>query len=299
MTKTQNQLKGSLSISLSALFFASYGIWSRLMAGFFGEFNQAWIRGVILVLILTIIGLTSHQFKKITKKDWRWFLLIAFSGGLNQAPYYYAFEKLEIGIATMLFYASLTVGGFIFGKLAFKEKMTPLKIVSLILAMIGMALIYGIKINGGFLPLGMAILAGLMGSAEMVFSKKVSSRYSTIQTIAFIFATMLVANFLISLFLGEPLPVFTLNSAWWGQLGYTLSMLGGMYAGVVGFKHLEASVGSLIGLLEIVFAVLFGLIFFHEILSIGIIVGGGLTLLAAALPDVGEIIKRKRKNYSL
>lgn len=291
MKRTKEQNTGALFIVLSALFFGSYGIWSKLMAGFFGEFNQAGIRGLLISIILVIIGVLGKKFKKIDKKDLLWFLLISLAGGLNQAPYFYAFEKLEVGTATMLFYASLTIGDFIWGKLFFKEKMTPIKIGSLILAMIGMGFIYGIKLSGGIPPLFMAILAGLMGATEVVFTKKISSKYSTIQILIFIFGTMFICNTFISLFLGETIPVLTLNKAWLGQLGYTLSMLGALYSVVIGFKYLEASIAALIGLLEIVFATIFGVFFFKEILSFGILSGGGLILLSAALPEINSLKK--------
>ena len=45
MTSTS---KGSLYITISALFYASYGLWSRLMNHSFGEFNGG-LRGSILL----------------------------------------------------------------------------------------------------------------------------------------------------------------------------------------------------------------------------------------------------------
>ena len=292
MKRTQAQVKGTAFVAVSALFFASYGIWSKLMTGFFAEFNQAWIRALLILTILLPIGILKKKFKKIAKADLIWFILVSLSGGLNQAPYYYAFEQLEVGVATTLFYASLTIGGLLFGKLFFKEKITPIKIASLIMALIGMGLVYGLKISGGILPLALAILAGLMGSAEVVLSKKISNKYPTIQVLSFTFATMLLCNLLISTLLREPLPSLTLNQAWLGQLGYSTSMLIAFSAVVIGLKYIEASVGALVGLLEIVFATLFGVIFFQEVLSMGILAGSGSILLAAALPELWALKKR-------
>lgn len=263
------------------------------MGSNFGDFGQAWTRGLIVSGILIVIGLVTRQFKRIHKRDYVWFLVISLGGGLNQAPYYYAFQKLEIGVATMLLYASLTIGGFLFGASFFKEKITRTKIIALCLSLLGMGLIYGIKLDGGWLPMSMAILAGLMGSAEVVFSKKISSHYSTLQVITSIFLVMFVSNALIALLVGENPPVLALNSAWFGQFGYILSTLAAMYTVVVGFKYLEPSVGAIIGLLEIVFAVIFGIIFLQEKLSLGIIAGGLCILLASGAPNIEEQIERK------
>jgi len=98
---------GSIYIALSALVYASYGIWSRLMTGYFGEFNQAWIRAAVLLLFLMPFGLIAKKFKKIEKRDIKWFLIISLAGGLNQAPYFFGFQYLNVGTAALLFYTML------------------------------------------------------------------------------------------------------------------------------------------------------------------------------------------------
>ncbi len=289
-----NQLRGSFWIIVSALFFATYGVWSKMMTGVFQEFNQAWIRGFIVSFVLLTIGFTTKKFKRIAKKDAPWFVLISLAGGLNQAPYYFAFQKLEIGTATFLFYASLTIGGFIFGKLFFQETVTFIKKASLFLAFLGMGLIYGIKLSGGLLPLSLAALAGLMGSAEVVFSKKISDTYSTVQILSVIFITMTISNICISFLVGEPLfPPLIWNAAWIGEICYSFSIMAAMYTVVVGFKYVQPSIGSLLGLFEIIFAIALGLLLFNEVLSFGIVLGGLLITVAAAAPELIPFVKKK------
>ena len=63
--KNKQFIKGTSFISLSALFFASYGIWSKFMSHSFGEFNQAWTRALIVLCLLIPFGLLTKKFKKI------------------------------------------------------------------------------------------------------------------------------------------------------------------------------------------------------------------------------------------
>ena len=128
-----NKIKGPLLITISAFFYASYGIWSRLMMDSFQEFNQAWIRGLLLIFILIPFGIWQKKFKKIAKRDIKWFIVIALSGGLNQAPYFYGFKHLPVGTATLLFYTMLTIGAYLIGKFFFKEKIAWIKYFSLFL----------------------------------------------------------------------------------------------------------------------------------------------------------------------
>ena len=293
MQTMKNKIKASALIAVSAFFYASYGIWSRLMSGAFSEFNQAWIRGLLLLSILIPFGLWQKKFNKIEKSDRKWFLIIALAGGLNQAPYFYGFEHLPVGTATLLFYSMLTIGAYVIGKIFFKEKITLIKYLSLALAILGLCIIYSFSLNSSqFIPAILVMMAGLMGASVVVFSKKLSSNYSETQILTNTFGAMFIVNLFFSLLLKEGLPDLTNTQPILGQLGYTGAMLIANAAVVAGFKGLEPSLGAMIGLLEIVFAIIFGLLLFGETLSPGIVVGIILMLIAILLPDLWTLKKR-------
>jgi drug/metabolite transporter (DMT)-like permease len=90
-------------------------------------------------------------------------------------------------------------------------------------------------------------------------------------------------------------PTFSIE--WGAMAAYAVAGLFGFWLVIEGFKRVDASIGSLIGLLEIIFAVALGVIFFHETLRISVIIGGALILLAAMLPDAIDVLRhhyRKR-----
>jgi drug/metabolite transporter (DMT)-like permease len=62
---------------------------------------------------------------------------------------------------------------------------------------------------------------------------------------------------------------------------------------IVGFRFVDASIGSLIGLMEVVFSVVFGAIIFHEVLSWSTYVGGVLIIAAAMLPDLINVVRHE------
>jgi len=285
---SDKRMQGILWITASAVCFGSYGIWSKLMMGSFGEFSQGWIRGFLLILVLIPIGIYKKSYKKILYKDLIWFALISL-GAMNQAPYFFAFSSLTIGTATLLFYASLTIGGYAVGKIIFYETMTWQKILAFFCAIAGMYVLFEFTINRyEYLAGGAAILAGLMGGVEVTITKKVSNRYSNIQILTILFAVMFLGNIPFGIFHHETIPAISMTIPWLAQLGYTIAMLGAMYAVVKGFKYLEASIGSLIGLSEILFAALFGVIFFGESITISLLVGGVIILFAAVVPYIGR-----------
>lgn len=267
------------------------------MGSAFGEFSQAWTRGLFLLVLILGLNFKFHFLKPIKRQDWPWFLVIALAGGLNQAPYYYGFQHLQIGTATLLFYASLVIGGYLLGKFCLQEKIDSIKLFSLIISIAGMALIYRFSLNANqVLPAILTCLAGILGSATVVLTKKLSSNYPEFQIMIGYFSLQILINVPAALLTNEVLPSFTLTGPWLAQLAYAFSMLLANFAVIEGFKHLEGSIGSLIGMAEILFGVLFGWYFFREILSASTFIGGGLIVLAAAFPSIVSIIQAK--NYS-
>jgi drug/metabolite transporter (DMT)-like permease len=282
----KGQTRGTVFILMSAFFYGTYGVWSHLMSSSFGVFSQAWTRGLALLLGTLILNFFFKFLKPIAKKDYFWFLVIGFMG-LNQAPYFYGFKYLDVGTATLLFYSALLVGGYLIGKFSFNEKITRTKLLSLALAILGIMTVYRLVINPSqFLAAGLTIIAGLMGAAGVTFSKKLSQNYPEIQIMTSYFVSITVVNFIVALLLNDSLPKLSFSVGWMAQFGYITAFLVANLAVIEGFKHLDPSVGSLIGLAEIIFGILFGVIFFREAIGVGMIVGSILIIIAAMLPNI-------------
>ncbi len=290
-------MKGASLITISAVFFATYGIWSKLMIGTFGEFNQAVIKAIILLSFIVPYAVIKKSFKKIKKQDFKWFLIIAAVGGLNQAPYYFGFEHLTVGTAALLFYTGLTLGAYILGAVFFKEEINLQKKAAFMIAFMGLCVIYKFQLQSGqLLAAGFAFIAGIMGSVAVVFSKKLSGEYSEIQIVTGYLVAMIIFNPILSLLYGEPIPSMVNVIPWLAQLGYAGSFLIANLAVVSGFKYLDPSVGALIGLLEVVFAAILGIIIFKESITMQFILGSGLILIAIALHDLVELAKHAGRN---
>ncbi len=286
------QMIGTVYILISALFYGSYGIWSRMMGGYFGEFSQAWTRGLVLLVFVLIYGLSNKIFRKIASQDWKWFGIIALCGGLNQAPYYFGFQGLGLGTGTVVFYAALLIGGYLIGLVFFKEKMGMTKIISLLLAVAGILTIYRLSLRVDQVVSALVMVtAALMGSVAAVLPKKLSGNYHELQIMMGYFFVMVVANGLLAWIFGETLPIGSIAKPWLGQLGYIFAMLLANMAVIEGFRHVEASVGSLVGLAEIILGVVFGYLFFAEPIRPSTLFGGFLILLAASLPSLVELAK--------
>ncbi|PIS09707.1 hypothetical protein COT75_00775 [Candidatus Beckwithbacteria bacterium CG10_big_fil_rev_8_21_14_0_10_34_10] len=292
----KNSTKGALIVALSALFFGSYGIWAKLIGIQIDNFFQVYVRSLIILLILVPLGIITHSIKKIDKKDWKWILIYTFAGSLTVAPIFYAFNKIGIGSATLLFYASFTIISFILGFILFGEKITIDKIVGLILALIGLYLIFNLSFQQNSLLAALAaILAGSAAGFEIVFTKKISHKYSALQLNLFVWLVIFIFHLIGSLLIEEKQLLPELSIAWFGVFAYAIASLSAFSLVVIGYRYVQPGIGALTGLLEIIFGIIFGIIFFSEILTSQIVLGGTLIFIAAALPNFVSLVRKDNK----
>ena len=286
--------KGTILIILSSLFFASYGIWIRLINGGFDIFFQGWTRGLIIVIALLPFLVYKKYIVKIEKQDRPWFFLYLFASAFTTAPLFYAVTHMDIGAATLLFFVSMLLTMYTLGYVLYEEKINITKIICLMLAITGMFLVFSFSLEKfSLLAIFSAILNGVASGSEISLSKKLTGHYSAWYITWTSWVVIFVTSGLLSIFLHERIiaPSFSIIWLWHGL--FTISSVLAFWMVVEGFKYVKPAVGGLLGLLEIVFSVSFGVYIFHENISIKLIIGCTLIILSAALPHIQEILKSK------
>jgi drug/metabolite transporter (DMT)-like permease len=294
-------LKSYLMILISAVGFGSYGIWSRLMGQEFGIFFQAWVRSGLILIFLIPIGLITKSFKKVERADIKWLLASVLFGAATQAPLYYAYNHMDIGTTTLIFYSMYLITSYIVGTFFLREKIGYLKIISLLLAFMGLAMIFGFSLmKFSILALILALINGIASGGEVSFTKKSTDKYSSIQISVYVWLGIFLTHLPISLIIGEKqIPFNILNGTWLAMLAYALVGLTAFWLVIEGYRRVDASIGGLIGLMEIIFGVVFGILFFHERLTVLIVTGGLLIIFAAMLPDLVNIIRSRKSVIGL
>ena len=159
----------------SAFFYASYGIFSKIIAGSFVPFTQAWTRGIITLLCFLGFGLYKKLFVKVKREDIKWYIIVGIIGSLAVAPTFYSLANLNLGTALFIQYAATVITSFILGGFFLREKLTRISILALILAFLGLLLVYwgDIYLNlDKIIPVIAAIISGAFFSVWFTFSKK-------------------------------------------------------------------------------------------------------------------------------
>jgi len=242
MTTILKKYEGSLLILLSALMFGSYGVFSKYLVNN-DIFFQTYVKCFFIVFLLIIIGFYKKSFIKIDREDYKWFAVVLISTCFTIVPIMYAFRYLELGTTSFLFYAAYTIFTYIFGLLFFKEKLNSVKIICLILSITGLLLIFTLKLSGALiLPILLAIFNGITSSSETTFSKKISSKYSSLQIVTLVYFAIAITHIVISLVIGERQNFELITASWLPFFLYTAASIIGFAAVVEGYKFVDPSI---------------------------------------------------------
>ncbi|SDL74053.1 DMT family transporter [Kriegella aquimaris] len=192
--------------------------------------------------------------------------------------YLIAFIYTSIGNAVILFYTwpiMVAILGFLF----LGEKVDKYQTFLLVLTFLGIVLAYSDKPftfeNNDFLGMLAALGASLTNAATVVLFKSEAKNYHSLE--------MVFYQNILGAFIFMPFFILGVGQAEIGDIG--LGTLFGLIAGIVVFglffnslKYLSAATASTLMYLEVVSAVLFGYLFFDEVLSLNMVLGGILIM---------------------
>lgn len=217
-----NNLKGLLILLASAFFYASYGIFSKIIGSAFAPFTQAWTRGTITLLCFLAFAFYKKLLVKIKKEDIKWYIIVGTIGSLAVAPTFYSLANLNLGTALFIQYASTVITSYLIGYLFLKEKITNLSLITLILAFLGLFLVYWgdiyLKLNT-IIPVIAAVMSGSFFSIWFAFSKKISSKYPSVQINVYGYIFAVIINLSLALIFREPFNSHFTSSAWLANIG--------------------------------------------------------------------------------
>lgn len=284
MARKRKAPLGASLVVIASIFYASYGIWTKLLGNFFDGFTLSVYRGILVVAILLPIACFSHSLQPLKlKNNWRYVTGMVFASALTWGPFYFAIIQAGIGISLTIQYAAIVIGQFLFGSLFARERLTKDKALSAALSFAGLALIFSPTTRSlGWLALIGATVSGLAAAANAVLSKQID--YNATQSTIVLWSSGIVANIVMTALLHKHYPTFRLGIRWLYLMCFATASLIASWTFVRGVKLIDVGAAGILGLLEIVFGVLFGVVFFHERPSPVVLLGVVMIIAAAAIP---------------
>lgn len=284
---------GAGLVILSSFFYASYGIWTTKMGDAFGGYTAAFFRSLLVLAILVPIAIATRQ---LSRQRWqgirRYFMWLVVTAAMVWGPLYYAILHAGVGLALAVNYACIVIGMFLLGRIFAGERFTRDKWLSAGLGLTGIALVFMPNIATlGWLALTAAAMSGFGSAANSIVAKKIPCNAT--QTSVFVWIASVFANAPMMVIVGEPLPNFGWHMTWFYLLLFSVTSVIATWSFVQGVKLIEAGVAGILGLCEIVFGVLIGVILFQEHPKPLAMFGVGLILLSAAIPYIKDYNARR------
>jgi drug/metabolite transporter (DMT)-like permease len=275
----KKEIEGYIQIVIASFLFGFIPIIVRF-GNAIGPYNLSFFRILIAVISLFLFFILFKKFKLAPLKHEKGKLI--FFGAIHGfiiLGYFLAIQFLSIASAVLLLYSS-AIWMVIFSHFILKEKITKLSLVALVVAVVGLLLVVSPKdffIKESLIGSVSGILAGIGFGLVYVMSKT----FKKYDKISLTFWQNLIAlPFLLPLIFID-IPRFSLNDV------SLLILLGTVFTTLPfilvfkGFAKVKASNGAVFVLLDVIFPILFALLFFGEVPEIRVIIGGCLIILGS------------------
>lgn len=285
------QSTGFASLFAAAFLYGSQSIATRVAGATVAPFLSTSIRALVVVLLV----IWFVPWKRVVASDIKWFIARSSANILSTTGLFFAIAKIPVGSALFSFYAGMILATTIVGYVWYKELMTRVKVLSLILTALGLLSMYYTKTGFSFnIYIFIAAFGGMCAGFWSIFSRPISKSYPLTQLVVLDNALASLLALGVSLILQETwngmslgVPILSLS-----YLGLTQAFTGQLVA--YGFRYIDGQIGSIILLNDTIIGIVLMMIFFKEIPSMPVLVGGICIFLASILPAVAEHKKEKR-----
>ena len=281
------RLTGILLIAISAASFGTLAIFGRYAyTDGMDTFTVLFLRFTISASIMTIILL----LRKEPFPRGRILLQLIGMGALGYVGqsfmYLTAINYASAGLVALLLYL-YPFFVMILSAIVFREHITRLKVIALILALVGTALT--VDPNGGQL-IGalMAVTAAAIYSVYIIVGTNVMKHVSSVQSSMIIFASAGFVFGILTAIKGPHLP--TSNAGWFAMSGIVLiATIIPVVTFLAGLEMIGPTNAAMLSTLEPVVTVLLAAWLFQEKLNTISLLGGGLILVAVLLLTRNEL----------
>ena len=248
-------------------------------------------------LAVVIYGLWLKFVKKtalnISRKEFLPLLILGIFFSLSSLTLYDAFNYIEAGIAcTILFIYPVLVA--VIMALFFKEKITKTVISSILLTSIGIILLYkgktGLSLN--LYGVGIVFLSALLYALYIVGVKNIKAvKHINRAKMSFYVMLFGLLVYIINLKFCTQLQILDKPYLWFLAIGLSIfPTIISLETITISIKLVGSTTTAILGALEPLTALFFGVLIFHEQLTVRIYMGVALILLGVLL-----IVTRKKK----
>jgi drug/metabolite transporter, DME family len=282
-------LRGSLAALLAAACWGTSGIFVKLVSAEVEVSALAlafWRDITTFAILFATLGLLRPDWLRVRRQDLRWLIALGCSLGVFHVLWNLAVFVNGAAVATVQ-QAAMPAIVAVAAWVLWREPLTWNKIVAILLAFAGTALVSGLDVLGRARLSWAGLLIGLgvplMYAAWNLFGKKVRERYNLFTTLTYAFAFGTLVLLPLQFFTPQPWPVPPRAWFWFAGL-ILMATLAGFSIYTYALGRLQASVATILAMSEIAFVAVYAYLLLGErlgssqILGSGLVVGGVLLL---------------------
>jgi len=268
---------GSILLSISACIWGGMFVVVKIIVGEIHPIQLVWLRYLVAILALLSFSLIKREKWHINLADLKVIFLIGIIGNTISIVAQETGTWLSSAQTGAVITSSTPTFMVIFAWLILKEKLTRVKVISVVMATLGVVMIVGIHLTGNNILWGVLslILAALTWALMSVLVRKVKT-YSSLQTTIISTAIGIIA--LTPFVLTDSKSLMAINFL------DTKVILCLLYLGIIstavafvmwntGLTMVPASVSGLFFLLQPIVGTFLGWLFLAENITIGFVVG--------------------------
>lgn len=281
--------KGFLSLLTAGFLFGTFGIWIRFLSRELTTFQQIMLRNLIsLLIMLPIAVIVGRKFSPGKHRRELFFFGLGFP--LLAIFFVMAMLYAKIGIAIFTFFASSLFFSLLIGSFFFKEKITSIKMIAILMVVGGLGL-FAFPLGKNFLNLGFlyALIAGFLSTLNASFKKHLKDKIYRLHLLIIQMSSGLIGVSLLMLLKNESFTPKLGTENLFIVLLFGVIFLGAQYLHTVGMQNIDLNLGTIVSSSEMIFATVFAALVFHEYLSLKEIFGSGLILLGIIVPNLTKI----------
>ncbi|EKE14143.1 MAG: hypothetical protein ACD_12C00658G0010 [uncultured bacterium] len=272
-----NKTKGFLSLLSAGFLFGMFGIFVRLLNSEMTNFQQIFFRSVVGFILASGIIILFKRKVSIKNISLVNLLLFAISLPLTIVFYTLSILKTKIILAVATLYLGSILFSLVSGILFFKEKLTikkSLAIISSIIALYFFTIPFSFQnINIGLV---FGVLSGFTDALSNTFKKHLEGKVDRF----FLISIQMMGTIIISLILmlyTKTLLIPNISSFIFGVgLLFGFFLMLNNYLMLVGFHNFDLNLGTIILSSELLFASIFGYLFYKEIPTFNELIGSSL-----------------------
>ncbi len=277
---------GAICLSLAASIWGGMYVVSKYVLDFIPPLTLVWLRFIIAFVVLyMILKITEKKQKKtvtIRKKDWLLFAWIGFIGYFISITCQFIGTKLSDAHTGSLVTSATPAFMVIFAAIILKEKLTARRMLSTIIATIGVIIVIGWDIEIGSYFIGTIILVGaaITWALLSIYVKIASAQFSSlvITTYAIFFSLFFITPFMIWEFQSNPIEHMNLYVVLGVFYLGIVSTAGAFFLWNKGLELMDASIGSLFFFFQPIVGSLLGWLLLNETLNSNFFIGGILII---------------------